>query len=333
MTAITKPDREIAAVPELIPYRFLCPTCSKVLGEWLSNRPPLVVYVRCIPCHEAEKSARLARRVSREVPCLKCGRMVNAFVDPTDTGVSGCKVCTPTPRRPKERETFCPESRVLQDGKRGAAAAMGKKIRYQQTLDEMNRNAGIRERIYSDTFIETAKLTVEDQAIRTLQKKWGIGCYETTRQGKIGIMRLKPVVEDPPIIEAARKEFKKPRKCPHGVWKTTDDREKSTYCSACHPNTQADVIEWKSEKDDPAILALYLAGCEIKTLAKRFHTSKKKIVRSLQRSRMDAPEPEAKELVELEEAEFVQKLAIMNNPEEFGFLPVDPQSVVSQDVA
>jgi hypothetical protein len=139
----------------------------------------MVAYKRCPSCSEVKKSERLARLVSRDVVCEKCGRNVNAFVSPQTTTIRHCSRCKPAPPQPKERETFCPENRTLTDGKPGAArvgrgrsgkGSMGSDD-YLQFLNLVETRNNERAEIYSKSAVEDAQKLVSSLSLRELQKK------------------------------------------------------------------------------------------------------------------------------------------------------------------
>jgi hypothetical protein len=228
-------------------FQFVCGTCNKLIFESQaqiarSSGRPDIRYILCVGCGEAENRAQLARRIVREVVCDKCGRVVNAFVDPGTDTVRYCSVCTPAERQPQERETFC------------AKAVMGKKARrlqhgreYEEFRKACNDDASVREQIFSPGHVEESQRTLEDMTVRDIQKHWNLS-YHSAREGKIGILRLKTDdLEIPPMPPPRKIVHKMGRKCEHGMWKHRDDRKKSRHCSACYPNVHAHLVEWKEQ--------------------------------------------------------------------------------------
>jgi hypothetical protein len=283
-------------------FQFVCGKCNKLIFESRAriarSSGPVITYIRCVGCGEAEKREQRFRLISREVICQKCGRVINAFVDPETDTVRRCSVCKPAERQPQERETFCPQDRVLRNGKRGARAVMGgirslggqDFVYYDDWREARNEDVEKLKDIYSPGFIEKSQRTLEDMAVRAIQKQWNLS-YHSAREGKIGILRLKTTdLETPPNPTREIKQHKMGRKCSHGMWKHRNDRRKSRYCSACHPNL----------------------------------------------FRM-TPRPETKPRQEKQRAKSetersMQRLVDMDLPEEFGAIPLDPQSPISQDV-
>jgi len=254
----------------------------------------VTVYLECIPCHEREERIRLARRVSREVPCLNCGERVNAFVDPGVTSVARCKACTPKVRQPRERETFLGEDRMLSDGKRGARGVMGRR-KYSEYLDQLEaqkENSKFREEVFTRQSIEDAQKILGGRSIRDVQREYFHIGYSSTREGITRILRLRVGdLEIPPPPPPPAIKHKPLRKCEHGVMLHKDDRRgKARYCGVCRPNN--------------ARLANLSKG-----------------------------EPQEKRRVRSELEQSFERLAEMDIPEEFGAAPLDPRSAISQDVA
>jgi hypothetical protein len=284
-------------------FRLLCSSCGKLIleSEAMVSRAssPDVIYIKCVGCGEAEDRARGARLVDREVRC-RCGRLVAGFVDPGADTIARCKKCDP-PERQYPGDTFPPKDRILgKNGKRGAAAVMGKRSMqgqdyayYDEWRDARNEEIKDLKDIYSPGFVKQAQQTIDEMSVREIQKRWGIGCYESTRQGKIGVLRLKPIDLETPLQLPPREiVHQMGRKCEHGNWKHRDDREKSRHCSACYSN--------------------------------RFHKRRAKIA--------DAePRQETKAKSELEKT--LRRLIEMDVTEEFGVIPLDPETVVSQELA
>jgi hypothetical protein len=282
-------------------FRFLCSTCGKLIFEsQVVSRAssPDVIYIKCAGCGAAEDRARSARVVDREVRC-RCGRLVTGFVDPGAETIARCKKCDP-PERQYPGDTFPPKDKILRNGKRGAAAVMGKRSMqgqdyayYDEWRDARNEEIKDLKDIYSPGFVKQAQQTIDEMSVREIQKRWGIGCYESTRQGKIGVLRLKPIDLETPLQLPPREiVHQMGRKCEHGNWKHRDDREKSRHCSACYSN--------------------------------RFHKRRAKIA--------DAePRQETKAKSELEKT--LRRLIEMDVTEEFGVIPLDPETVVSQELA
>jgi hypothetical protein len=162
-----------------------------------------------------------------------------------------------------------------------------------ERLADRNEDSNRREDIFSPASVEEAKQVLDGMSIRAIQKKWGIGCYETTREGKTRILRLKPVdLEIPPMPPPSPMVHKPTRKCEHGVRMDGDDRRgRSRHCGLCGHRSGKKPAWWKPLPQERK--------------AKRL---KSDVERSLERPM---------------EAEL---------PEEFGIVPLDRQSVVSREV-
>ncbi len=273
--------------------RCVCSNCNRIIYG-AAGKADRVDYMHCEPCLRAERNAESIRMVDRILKCKKCGSTIIARLYENDksTTLDRCSRCATRPRV-EEGTTFAPKGRVLRGGKRvGYAEAGGPRsmaaqdfLQYQDAHEADNE---LRSQIFSPLFVEDAKKEIKNVSIRGLQKQFGI-TYESARQGKIGVLRLQIERETLPQAPPPPKSVKrKPRKCPHGVWKHCNDRQKSRHCSACYPNIHADLVNWKSSNDDAAIKSLYLAGRgdrqAIKELAERFRMSQHKIRQALNRS-------------------------------------------------
>lgn len=338
--AIQKADAFKSAKEETL--RLVCSTCNKIVSG-PKGEADYVAYIQCIPCFEAEKRAERASVVDRLVTCEKCGRKVIARLDEHDkaTTVQKCSRCSSAHAQSEEGTTFAPKGRVLRNGKRvgyaesGGPRSMGAQdyLQYQGVQEAENK---VRREISSRLFVEDAQKEIKEVSIRQIQEQFGI-TYESARQGKIRLLRLKVERETLPQAPPTPKSVKrKPRKCPHGVWKHRDDRQKSRHCSVCYPNIHANLVNWKTGEHDAEIRALYLAGQggkqAIKNLAQKFRMSQRKIREALDRAGI-AIESDSRESKKpkkyVAKKDSAARLARSDQHEDFGLAPLDPQIAVT----
>lgn len=326
---------------------------AESLTYYYNLRNPPVIFGLCPRCKVKDELIARARLVRREVVCEECGRRFIADLLSTDrrTSVAECAACSRSESRPKEGETFVGLRRV-NDRYTGQFASLASQREYREiekhldyvgSLKAKNGNSLVREEIYTSDFVRDAQTQLAKRPLREVAREmktnWGMS-YETVRQGRISVMRLKPSdLEIPPAQDPRPITHKKPRKCEHGMWMHKDDRTKSRHCSACYPNIHAHLIDWKNTKSDAEVVALYESGLSVVAIAERLHIMQKNVrailifneveLRTEDRLLGKTPPAPRKNDATTQWNRVVES----NQPEVFGVVPHDPQNLVSEEVA